>query len=674
MKTSGFKIKPNDHFVVTHGERSGFNPFRAETHNAATLTSAINDSRTIEAPSFINTFDSRARMIPVDYNTQMRDSTPDPILPGMLFAAKDPSVHKVVVLILGYETDDQVTVQRMVQFKTEVKRLSLNDIKRFYRWVGNAVNFWNHLTPEAHQKTLELNSDLKPPRENVTSLAELKKLRPRFEAWSKAVAGKVIAVGSQRFFAPSEEVSEDNWMIWREFSRWVENDWPAPCTRKHLSALDHPFVKNISGADTAGHFPSISPLKPGMVSFTKDNEARQRDRRVAMKVGKYIRRYYKELSDEQVKQVTTQTLGKHGHMIVVAKTPKDIHQGYLKGPSSCASYKPETSEWYTNIDPDSGIHPTMIYGDDDQIETGVHLHMAVDVAGKIQARTLVNMNNNTYVRIYSQSGDAERDLIAHLKDNEFRKDGESLVGTALRRIDLPDTNSDGQKQVVCPFIDVGDGSTSKPIAVLKDRIVVLKSSCSDEQMIDAAPEGSLYYGRPYYRSGAAGLTAMPVEQQCDHCSKTHRTNVPLVVCTVVDGVIEEQTWCRDCYDKARRSDQLFTINFFTGETIEARMFSAPEYNTTRVYIGNSIHNVHPSQVTAIAARFDLVECHGGEYRPRNATTELRDGKRYPNHEIISIADTGQLYHTSELRTLAPDYIGVSLAPLHEEQTTESRAA
>jgi hypothetical protein len=185
-----------------------------------------------------------------------------------------------------------------------------------------------------------------------------------------------------------------------------------------------------------GHYPHVVPGQPAMLEFTPTDKMGEADRRTQMKPGKYLRKYFPELTDQQIsihvgewKSATTETL----HF---ATTPKDIVDVYRYGPAfgSCMSDEKAVI---------NDIHPTQCYGAGDLAVA--HLKNG---DGDITARCICWPAKEVYY--HKKYGDHET-LCAALESNGYRSGYSSdFAGARLLKITSPNG------EYMCPYLDIAE--------------------------------------------------------------------------------------------------------------------------------------------------------------------------------------------------------------------------
>lgn len=182
-------------------------------------------------------------------------------------------------------------------------------------------------------------------------------------------------------------LSEDNFWRWREFlrMRFFATSGYQPLTAE----LNRYFATD--SADEM-HYPHRSTKDPLAISFTPNEKYGKEDRRVTMKPGRFLTKYYNERwSPDSVKEITSMFMDAYTEPeLHLVTSEADIIDIYQRGPNSCMSKR---------FSYDS--NPVRVYAN----VPGLALAYITRADGGISARTLVRFNpeNNNpigYVRIY----------------------------------------------------------------------------------------------------------------------------------------------------------------------------------------------------------------------------------------------------------------------------------
>lgn len=227
------------------------------------------------------------------------------------------------------------------------------------------------------------------------------------------------------------------------------------------------------------HYAHISVEKEAMVAFTENPDKGARDIQTRIKPGRYLKKFYPDLSPEQINTLqATITHMKVG--VQFATKAEEITKIYRTGPQSCMSYAPSQYSL-------SGQHPTEAYH-----ECDLQIAYLVDKNGRYTARTQVWPEKQVYNdNIY---GDYDK-LKAGLKMLGYKPG--SLDGARIRKL----VDKTGKKYVV-PAIDNNRQFTE------------------DGDWLRITSGGPLDYG-----TGPGGSIVIP--PQCSRCNaRSAPVNVP----------------------------------------------------------------------------------------------------------------------------------------------------
>ena len=175
-------------------------------------------------------------------------------------------------------------------------------------------------------------------------------------------------------------------------------------------------------------FVHISQKNPALLADTESDDKGERDIQTPIKPGKYLRKFFPDLSDSEVQRFVGYFLELNDiQELQFANTADDIEQVYLNGPNSCMS---KSCDCYQ-----SNEHPTRVYASGD---------LEVAYIGDIShptARTVIYPDKMTYARIY---GDADR-ILPGLKAYGFEKG--SLEGARILK------KEQGYDIFIAPYLD-----------------------------------------------------------------------------------------------------------------------------------------------------------------------------------------------------------------------------
>lgn len=187
-----------------------------------------------------------------------------------------------------------------------------------------------------------------------------------------------------------------------------------------------------------GHYAKMSVKFPGTVSFYENEQRRAIGRRLCMKPGRYLTKYYPHL-DLQVIRAWAAKADNQAKLNFAA-TPEDIESVYLVGPTSCMAHP--TTEY------NGQEHPTAAYGNSD-----LQIAYIGDKDKKVSARAVVWPEKKLVGRIY---GDWDR-MIPLLKAEGYDIQNEKHPNDYYHRMDgarlrvIEDENNKGR--LICPYID-----------------------------------------------------------------------------------------------------------------------------------------------------------------------------------------------------------------------------
>lgn len=179
-----------------------------------------------------------------------------------------------------------------------------------------------------------------------------------------------------------------------------------------------------------GHYVHISQRDATKVSYTQNTDKGERDiQSPPQRPGRYLTQFYKDkLTEQEIRRWATM-IDRAGQ-VHFAKTPDEVEEVYINGPSSCMSHN--LSEFA------APEHPSRVYGNSD-----IQIAYIYNSNGHISARCTVWPEKKRMGRIY---GDECR-----LQDmlTEMGYSHGSLEGAKIRRIEVR------ERQVVMPYLDAG---------------------------------------------------------------------------------------------------------------------------------------------------------------------------------------------------------------------------
>ena len=224
-----------------------------------------------------------------------------------------------------------------------------------------------------------------------------------------------------------------------------DNQWRSRESHKfHDGKYQHPIWvkdsdiwKDVQDAmlidDTKYHFVHVSTNNPAMLAYTENATKGEADRQTPIKVGRYLNRFTKGLTEDRIRQVVEAHNSEFDTgALEIAKTTNDIVSVYLNGPSSCMSHS------VSNFS--SSEHPTSVYGAGD---LGVAY---VGGIAKPKGRALIHLEKKVFSTIY---GDSAR-LGAILEKSGYKPDrGSDFEGAKINKI----TCANNPDFYVMPYMD-----------------------------------------------------------------------------------------------------------------------------------------------------------------------------------------------------------------------------
>jgi hypothetical protein len=262
------------------------------------------------------------------------------------------------------------------------------------------------------------------------------------------------------------------------------------------------------------HFAHASLAHPGLIAYTPSAEYGQRDRHTAIAPGRYLTKFYPELSGDDVREYAERQIAATDNTTVLfASTADEIERVYVNGPTSCMSG--------SEADFNSPIHPVRVYAAGDLAVAYIEAK-----PGKITARALCWPEKKLHSRLY---GDKTRLLPAleALGYAQGRLDGARLLRMAKGG------------DYVMPYIDDSEAA----------------SEYSGEYLI-------IETGGNIDATNTCGLSSEQDEHPvCESCNE---------MCDEDEGYYIEdilETWCESCASGAHQCSQC--QNLFQGNLATA---------------------------------------------------------------------------------------------------------
>lgn len=220
----------------------------------------------------------------------------------------------------------------------------------------------------------------------------------------------------------------------REAWRYIEfrNDFGKDLW--YYEVVNYLKLKGLYGAP---YYMRVSRDSPDLWVYTENEEHGRADRQIKVKLGKILTKLLPNEKPADIQRVATyfQNAGAMG--VQFARTEAECIKVYADGPQSCMK----------------GSQSPKAYASPD-----LAVAYVTDINGRITARTVCNMIQRTYTRIYGNIDGIEPAL-----QKEGWKRG-NLNGCRLKTIFVPGTNC-----VVIPWVDHPDAGLTVPISGLDGR-------------------------------------------------------------------------------------------------------------------------------------------------------------------------------------------------------------
>ena len=211
------------------------------------------------------------------------------------------------------------------------------------------------------------------------------------------------------------------------------------------------------------HDPHFDPAHEGVVAFYASEAALLEGKRTFMRPGRYLEKYWGPsgrcpyLSPVEVIDMTrafTDTFTSPELKFV--SDPDGWEYVYEHGPKSCMKYNREGR--YLHDDLYGKNHPVRLYAHPDSDIALAY----IEKGGQIVARSIVNKEATSFLRVYAHDGVARRDMERLLKQAGYGQDSGCLKGQplVLRWYD--------EEQLIVPWLD----GAYQYVRVEEDRLVI----------------------------------------------------------------------------------------------------------------------------------------------------------------------------------------------------------
>lgn len=289
--------------------------------------------------------------------------------------------------------------------------------------------------------------------------------------------------------------------------RWIYPPWPT-----HLSQV-MAWVQHLPAHLYA--FPGGN-ADPTMIYFTPDERHGREDRKVKMRIARFFRHYLPTIPHEQAARLSNQLTAwfREVEPLHITHDPDEIEWVYRNGPRSCMS---RTASTYHN-----GVHPTRCYA---RPPLGVAYLLNPYQRNRVMARTVVNVDNRRYVRIFGNDSMMLRALAQHGFETS-RSDpvgtfhGAWLRTTALSAPPEGPFNLAGNRRFSHPYLDTHCG-TQNTYAVQSqagapiELLVWHESLSALRTWLKRYPDGR--YSETQFNGYRAGSCTVEEVNLCAHC-------------------------------------------------------------------------------------------------------------------------------------------------------------
>lgn len=221
--------------------------------------------------------------------------------------------------------------------------------------------------------------------------------------------------------------NEENFWMWREFLRHYR--MPAPIGK---SVYTPPVWAGEIPAIPM-HFLHVAESDQSMVAYTPDAAKGLRDVRVTIKPGKYLQKFYPDMSEEDVRRRANRHRDEYStEDVAFAVTPEEVVRVYTTGPSSCMKHSAKAFP--------TQRHPAEVYGACESLVVAY-----LDRDSGISGRAVCDISSNPpkYSRVYGDDN-----LRSKLERMGFVPAGSGgLAGIRLPKL------HDAWGRILMPYVD-----------------------------------------------------------------------------------------------------------------------------------------------------------------------------------------------------------------------------
>lgn len=256
---------------------------------------------------------------------------------------------------------------------------------------------------------------------------------------------------------------------------------------------------------------------PTMIYFTPDERHGREDRKIKMRIARFFRRYVPTITDQQAAHVSNQLTAffRDVEPLHVTSDPDQIEWVYRNGPRSCMS---RTASSY-----DHKVHPTRSYA---RAPLAVAYVLNPRQPNRVMARTVVNVDNRHFVRIFGNEATMLKALTKHGFDTQQAQPIKVFDQLCLHTTELaahPPTdvfNTQGNRRFSHPYLDTDYASVMtyafQPHAEAPVELLIWhQGSAALRRWLDRYPDGR--YAKVTFNGHRAGSCTLSGEHLCAHC-------------------------------------------------------------------------------------------------------------------------------------------------------------
>jgi hypothetical protein len=272
------------------------------------------------------------------------------------------------------------------------------------------------------------------------------------ELWQKIKADNPHAFSNYKAvpglgIASALAVPEALWWAFREETRIIQGVYEETEVTKWVNAKQPHLFLHVSTDDRQ------------MVAYTPDRAAGERDSQIKSTLGKVLQRYFPLFADEYIQGLVAKHYSELSDEIEFLEGPEAIADAYTNGVGSCMG-KDMTA---LSNGKHMKIHPAAAYG-----APNIRLAVLRDANGKINARSLVRLNEKIYIRVYGDN----------LLKNRLIKQGYKLggwLGETFHAIpvDYVTPKEPGHAYFAMPYLDSNGGAGNEvdcTLAYIDDKL------------------------------------------------------------------------------------------------------------------------------------------------------------------------------------------------------------